>query len=78
MTEKLFYEDGYLKEFRGTVLSCTKDQKEGQYKVVLDRSIFFPEGGGQYGDTGWLDDAEVLDTQEEEGVIWHRRHIPES
>ena len=76
MTEKLFYEDGYLKEFRGTVLSCTKDQKEGQYKVVLDRSTFFPEGGGQYGDTGWLDDVEVLDTQEKDGVIWHRTNAP--
>ena len=40
--------------------------------MVLDRSTFFPEGGGQYGDTGWLDDVEVLDTQEKDGVIWHQ------
>ena len=76
MTEKLFYEDGYIKEFRGTVLSCTEDRKEGQYNVILDRTAFFPEGGGQYGDTGWLDDVEVLDTQEKDGVIWHRTNAP--
>lgn len=69
MTEKLFYQDGYRKEFKATVLSC--EQAGDKYKVVLDATAFFPEGGGQYGDIGWLDEAEVVDTREKGGVIYH-------
>ena len=68
-TIKLFYENAYLKEFDAQVLSCEKD-KDG-YKVVLDRTAFFPEGGGQYGDVGMLDDASVSDTKEKAGVVYH-------
>ena len=68
-TEKLFYEDSHLKEFTAKVISC-KPYKE-QYKVVLDRTAFFPEGGGQYADTGMLDDVRVLDVHEKEGIIYH-------
>ena len=59
-TEKLFYEDGYQKEFTAVVRACEADGDGWQ--VVLDRTAFFPEGGGQFGDIGWLDDAEVSDT----------------
>lgn len=69
MTEKLFYQDGYRKEFQGKVLSC--EQAGDKYKVVLDASAFFPEGGGQYGDIGWLDEAEVVNTREKDGEIYH-------
>ena len=68
-TEKLFYEDSHLKEFTAKVISC-EPYKE-QYKVVLDRTAFFPEGGGQYADTGMLDDVRVLDVHEKEGIIYH-------
>ena len=68
-TEKLFYEDSHLKEFTAKVISC-EPYKE-QYKVVLDRTAFFPEGGGQYADTGMLDDIRVLDVHEKEGIIYH-------
>ena len=68
-TEKLFYEDSHLKEFTAKVISC-ESYKE-QYKVVLDRTAFFPEGGGQYADTGMLDDVRVLDVHEKEGIIYH-------
>ena len=68
-TEKLFYEDSHLKEFTAKVISC-EPYKE-QYKVVLDRTAFFPEGGGQYADTGMLDDVHVLDVHEKEGIIYH-------
>lgn len=47
-----------------------------KYEVVLDRTAFFPEGGGQYADTGYLDDVEVLDVKEREDVIFHTTAAP--
>ena len=65
MTEKLFYQDSYTRDFQAEVIDCIKD---GEYfYVVLNRTAFFPEGGGQYADTGYLNDVEVLDVQESEG-----------
>lgn len=69
MTEKLFYQDGYRKEFEAKVLSCVR--AGDKYKAVLDATAFFPEGGGQYGDIGWLGGAEVVDTREKDGVVYH-------
>ena len=74
MTERLFDADGYLKQFQATVLDCAEDEK-GWY-AVLDRTAFFPEGGGQSGDTGWLDEIRVTDTVEKEGKICHRVERP--
>ena len=73
-TEKLYYKDGYNKEFTAEVVSCEKEKKG--YRVVLDRTAFFPEGGGQFGDIGWIDDVRVLDTQEKEGIISHMTEAP--
>lgn len=68
-TEKLYYQDAAMREFDGTVLSCTA---EGQHwAVVLDKTAFYPEGGGQGADTGRLGASAVLDTQEKDGVIVH-------
>lgn len=68
-TEKLFYQDSHMKEFDAKVLSCEKD-KNG-YSIILDQTAFFPEGGGQYADTGWLDEAVVSDVREKQGIICH-------
>ncbi len=68
-TEKLFYEDSHLKEFDATVISCRPDGEK--YRVVLDRTAFFPEGGGQYADTGMLDDVQVLDVREKDDIVYH-------
>lgn len=69
MTEKLFYEDSFLKEFDAVVLRCCPMGEK--YEVVLNRTAFFPEGGGQYADTGWLGEAEVLDVQERGDEVFH-------
>ena len=69
MTEKLYYKDAYINEFEATVLSCEK--KKDVYKIVLDKTAFFPEGGGQTSDVGVIGDAIVTDVQEKEDVIFH-------
>ena len=79
-TKKLYYEDSHRKEFKATVLSCeerltAKGKKDG-YAVVLDQTAFFPEGGGQFGDRGWIDDVEVYDTHEKGGIILHYTKMP--
>ena len=73
-TVKLFYKDSHIKEFDAVVLSC--EEEKGGYKVVLDETAFFPEGGGQYGDVGTLDEAAVLDTKEKEGLVYHKTDKP--
>ncbi len=68
-TEKLYYKDPYIKEFPATVLSC--EEVKGAYKVVLDCTAFYPEGGGQPADHGTLDGVSVTDVHEKDGVIFH-------
>lgn len=73
-TEKLFYKDSHMKEFIAAVMSC-EEEKNG-YRIVLDQTAFFPEGGGQFGDIGWLNGVEVMDTHEKNGIIWHETKEP--
>lgn len=69
MTEKLYDSDSYLKEFTATVLDSYPSQ-EG-YITVLDKTAFFPEGGGQPSDTGNLDGVKVYDVRINDGIIYH-------
>ena len=69
MTIKLYENDAYIKEFEATVLSC-EECKNG-YAVVLDKTAFFPEGGGQQADKGYINGLEVLDVQIKDEVITH-------
>lgn len=69
MTEKLYDKDSHLKEFTGTVLSCKKTGEK--YAVTLNRTAFFPEGGGQQSDRGYIGDAYISDVQIKNGEILH-------
>ncbi|MCL2865719.1 MAG: alanyl-tRNA editing protein [Lachnospiraceae bacterium] len=78
-TVKLYYQDSYMREFKAKVISCQRigpDETFGHYEVVLDRTAFFPESGGQYSDGGTLKDILLLDVYEREGVIYHLTQAP--
>ena len=74
MCEKLYETDAYLTEFTATVLAV-KEEGDGLW-ATLDRTAFFPEGGGQAGDCGYLGGARVSDTQEKNGAIYHKIDRP--
>ena len=69
-TIKLYENDSYVKEFSASVLSC--EEKDGAYFVVLNQTAFFPEGGGQDADKGKIGEADVLDVQIKNDVIYHK------
>lgn len=74
-TEKLYYEDTRLSVFNATVAEC-REAGAGAWDVVLDRTAFYPEGGGQPCDLGTLEHCDVLDVQERGGEIFHRVDRP--
>lgn len=69
MTEKLYYRDAYISEFDARVLSA--EEYNGMWRVVLDRTAFFPNEGGQSADTGRIGGVDVVDVREESGIIYH-------
>lgn len=69
MTEKLYYENQYTKDFTAKVISC--EQSGNKFEIELDRTAFFPEGGGQPGDKGKIGDTAVITTVEKDGRILH-------
>ena len=68
-TVKLYYENAFLQDFTAVVESC--GAVKGGFAVVLDRTAFYPEGGGQPADHGTLGDARVLDVHEKDGIVTH-------
>lgn len=77
-TQKLYYQDPTLREFPATVLSC---EAAGEvWKVVLDQTAFYPEGGGQPADHGVLKTAggeiAVTDVHEKSGTVIHTCAAP--
>ena len=64
-TELLYLRDAYLREFEATVVGVRDDA------VALDRTAFYPTGGGQPHDTGTLDGFAVSDVRKEGDLVWH-------
>jgi alanyl-tRNA synthetase len=73
-TEKLYYDDQERTEFEAVVLDVI--EREEGYDVVLDQTMFYPEGGGQPADHGTLSNDDVTvavtDVQSRDGVVLHR------
>ncbi|HIS57669.1 MAG: alanyl-tRNA editing protein [Lachnospiraceae bacterium] len=78
-TKRLYETAPYQKSMEAVVKECRIEEKT---KLILDQTVFYPEGGGQPGDQGWLylqaeeadgetEKVRVLDTQEEDGMIVH-------
>ena len=74
MTQKLYETDSYVQTFAAQVLACTPVQ--GGFAVVLDRTAFFPEGGGQPCDTGTLGAARVLAVHTDGSTVTHTTDAP--
>lgn len=68
-TERLYYESQYTRAFSSRVVTCV--QEGGGWLVTLERTAFYPEGGGQPGDRGTLGGVPVTDTQERSGEVVH-------
>lgn len=68
-TERLYYQDVYCREFTARIVA--RRQVDGRPAVALDRTAFYPTGGGQPHDTGTLNGVAVADVFAEDGAIWH-------
>jgi misacylated tRNA(Ala) deacylase len=67
MTELLAHTDAYLKEFEATVVAVKPEENA----VALDKTVFYPGGGGQPGDYGWLNGTPVTRVKRQGEHIWH-------
>lgn len=69
MTEKLYYKDSHLYYFSAHLLDII--ETDDANLIVLDKTAFFPEGGGQASDTGYIDKYRIFDVREDNGLIFH-------
>lgn len=77
MTKKLYYESAYIREWKTRI--TRKLEREGGTYLVMEETAFYPHGGGQPCDLGWIDKIPVLDVVHEEGEILHKvERFPEN
>jgi len=68
-TERLYYSDGYLRDFDARVIKCEPGPRG--LRVYLDRTAFYPESGGQPSDRGTLVEVPLLDVVDEGDAVAH-------
>ncbi len=73
-TTKLYYEDAYIKKFSAAVMSVI--ERGDKYAVILDKTAFFPEEGGQSSDKGTIGGISVVGVYEKDGIIEHITEKP--
>ena len=73
MTERLYYRDSFLREFEAQVLSCERetDANGERWRVLLDRTAFYPTSGGQPHDLGTLGGVPVVEVADAEDKVVH-------
>src|SRR6476620_2312529 len=70
-TERLYYNDSHLIEFEARVVEIS-ERVSGWTAVTLDRTAFYPTGGGQPSDTGTINGTRVVECVDDEGgEVWH-------
>ena len=69
MKNLFYYEDAMMKEFTAQVVKTGKDET-GNF-IVLDNTAFYPTGGGQPHDTGWINELEIIDVEKIDEEIRH-------
>lgn len=69
MKDLLYYQDATISEFHATVVKTGSE--EGRNYIVLDNTAFYPTGGGQPHDTGWISGIEISDVEKVDDEIRH-------
>ncbi|WP_242321776.1 alanyl-tRNA editing protein [Bacillus cereus group sp. BfR-BA-01354] len=70
MVRKLYLQDPYL-QVCNAIITKIEDNK-----IFLNQTVFYPEGGGQIGDQGWIEGTEVIDTQKTGGNLFYHSNFP--
>ena len=77
MTAELFYDDAYIREFDAVITAV--DKQDGKLRIALDGTAYYPGGGGQPSDVGWLTidyrRLTITKVKRERGRIWHTLDI---
>lgn len=69
LCKKLFYDNTYIKNFTANIIDIEK--RDGLFHIVLDKTAFYPEGGGQPWDQGFINEVAVLKVYNLDGKIFH-------
>jgi alanyl-tRNA synthetase len=69
LSKKIYYTDPYLTEFQTKVITSKSENRNTWY--TFEETIFYPQGGGQESDGGWINDRVIHDVQSSKGEVWH-------
>ncbi|WP_238916634.1 DHHA1 domain-containing protein [Clostridium sp. YIM B02555] len=67
--EKIYYDNQYLKKFTAEIVDIK--EIDNKFHVILDKTAFFPGGGGQNCDLGSLENEKIIDVYEKDDIVYH-------